>query len=445
VQNNHDDQLNEQDSQLQANAETLVRTIQSKVQPSAIFVSGISRREDESHAVVCWAGNHDIAEICNELEYFAEILDPAGCVLLSAGAQSAGTLDGDQRRRALRSNPPPIGGSFSGSQLSGGGLSETGSITCYIKKPDELSCSGILTMSHVAVPAAKLGDKARLQQYRGCHPSWSADYGLLDLDDIGWVGEFTRIHLKGKGFQTADAAVVWLNQQVRKATELKNFDPARVTRTVLVTEIEFDPKHVAVEARLPNDGALVEMALTKSPKSWLKKHLGPGCHVNYVEIEAMEPKGNLFREIQKYPRDGGGFVVVMRIKEELGLLTSTRDPFLKLLGERVYKLGRSTGYTHGIVVGVHCFISGLPYGQEGFGRFSGAIAVLSEGSKPFASPGDSGGLVWMGRGGDLTALGMILGGFRLQNNRMVTLVLPIGPALRSLEVEMCLAAESASC
>ena len=106
-----------------------------------------------------------------------------------------------------------------------------------------------------------------------------------------------------------------------------------------------------------------------------------------------------------------------------------------LLGEglvKVKKVGRTTGETHGRVLGEFLRPVRLPYESARFTAivyFRNVIGVVSTDERPFSAPGDSGSLVVSHDGAE--ALGLLFGG-----TDVLSLVLPLDAILKAFKVKL---------
>jgi hypothetical protein len=99
-------------------------------------------------------------------------------------------------------------------------------------------------------------------------------------------------------------------------------------------------------------------------------------------------------------------------------------------GQLVKKVGRSTGLTHGRVVGEFTTPLPIPYASPRFSAtvyFTGIYGVVSEG-QVFSGPGDSGSLVASEDG--TRAVGLVFGSM----NNQVSLVIPLQPLFNEMRL-----------
>ncbi len=130
-------------------------------------------------------------------------------------------------------------------------------------------------------------------------------------------------------------------------------------------------------------------------------------------------------EDEEFPRNGAD-VGVVKLQPETGaaaanLVPNPRNPDRKMkiveveeaqtlfgrIGKKVYKRGRTTGFTTGVLEFTH--IKRLPIRLPN-GRvylYDDAFCIKGENKKPFSQPGDSGSLVYTSDG---VGLGLIVGG-----------------------------------
>lgn len=108
-------------------------------------------------------------------------------------------------------------------------------------------------------------------------------------------------------------------------------------------------------------------------------------------------------------------------------------------GQKVEKVGRTTGHTHGLVVGQMHGVISIPYhavlyGFNGPVFFSQMFAIVGVGDV-FSDSGDSGSLITsMDPAGNRVAVGIVVGGMAdaAAPGGKLTLALPIAPALQQL-------------
>ncbi|WP_218435957.1 S1 family peptidase [Pseudomonas sp. PDM33] len=120
--------------------------------------------------------------------------------------------------------------------------------------------------------------------------------------------------------------------------------------------------------------------------------------------------------------------------------TSVLDPQDDM---RVEKVGRTTGHTHGKIMGRELIPMGISYSAPNFG-FSGTILfedvwIIHGDTVPFAQPGDSGSLITHTDGnGDRHAVGLLFAGGTdsLGPEGQRTFFLPIRPILEKLGVNL---------
>jgi hypothetical protein len=101
-------------------------------------------------------------------------------------------------------------------------------------------------------------------------------------------------------------------------------------------------------------------------------------------------------------------------------------------GTDVKKIGRTTGETHGVLLGYSLRPVAIQYQSSRFSAlvyFRNVWGVVSSGSGPFSAQGDSGSLV-VAEDGSL-AMGPIFGG-----NENMSLMMPIEPVLKAFGVTL---------
>ena len=99
-------------------------------------------------------------------------------------------------------------------------------------------------------------------------------------------------------------------------------------------------------------------------------------------------------------------------------------------GDAVRLVGRTSGLVKGAVQAINAsvVIAGLPDSPQGTATFTGLVACVAEGGKPFSQPGDSGAPVVNAKS---ELVGMIYAG-----SETVSYFIPIEPLLKALEVEL---------
>ncbi|CAL63152.1 Conserved hypothetical protein [Herminiimonas arsenicoxydans] len=106
-------------------------------------------------------------------------------------------------------------------------------------------------------------------------------------------------------------------------------------------------------------------------------------------------------------------------------------------GFSVQKVGRTTGLTHGQIIGEIIAPHPVSYSVPGFGNhvsfFERVFAIHSnDPDTPFSQPGDSGSLVTTEMNGDRYAIGIVFAG----NNQGMSFALPLIPILANLNVQI---------
>lgn len=157
--------------------------------------------------------------------------------------------------------------------------------------------------------------------------------------------------------------------------------------------------------------------------------LAIGRHHSFVPLASGDP-----RQVQMQELDVALFGI-----HELGKITSMQgdgyyDTPINVIppvgGMLVKKVGRTTGITHGEIVGVFSTPLGIPYQGDRFKStvyFQGAWAIQGTGGDPFSLGGDSGSLVVTEDG--LSAVGLIFAG---ATNGSTSFMIPIHRALAAL-------------
>jgi hypothetical protein len=105
-----------------------------------------------------------------------------------------------------------------------------------------------------------------------------------------------------------------------------------------------------------------------------------------------------------------------------------KDALIERSGEKVYKIGRSTDLTEGIldIVGLQRQVIRLP--DNRLYLYTDVITVERAGRKPFSESGDSGALVYTADG---YGIGFIIGG-----TEDMSFVSPMDVCLREIEAEL---------
>lgn len=129
----------------------------------------------------------------------------------------------------------------------------------------------------------------------------------------------------------------------------------------------------------------------------------------------------------------------------LDLLSSSQGGFYDtpvsiadaFMGLAVQKVGRTSGLTHGEVIGIAVGADPVSYSvcatnSATMVYFEGAIIVKGRNGQPFSQPGDSGSLVVASVAGEQKAVGIVYAG----DNSDISFVLPLAPILSSLGLSL---------
>jgi hypothetical protein len=99
----------------------------------------------------------------------------------------------------------------------------------------------------------------------------------------------------------------------------------------------------------------------------------------------------------------------------------------------VYKVGRTTGLTHGTVFSDDVVMGGFGYDHLGSCTFTNVFSVIGDNDVPFATEGDSGSLI-INSDGD--AVGLLFGGVAQPDGRWAVLGCHIQDVLQTLKVKL---------
>lgn len=108
--------------------------------------------------------------------------------------------------------------------------------------------------------------------------------------------------------------------------------------------------------------------------------------------------------------------------------------FEMLAGQKVEKVGRTTGHTKGEIMGQIIGPHPVRYQSHGYGEhvsfFDPVFAIRGVNGEPFSQPGDSGSLITIEQGGSRFAVGIVFAG----NTTGLSFALPLQPILANLGV-----------
>jgi hypothetical protein len=104
------------------------------------------------------------------------------------------------------------------------------------------------------------------------------------------------------------------------------------------------------------------------------------------------------------------------------------DDLIDYLEKPVFKLGRTTGVTEGLFVGVYATPQGIRRPDGRTYLYENVLLVQNKGTNAFSSPGDSGSVVYTVDGG---ALGLIIGA-----SDKFTFVSPMSSCLHAMNAEL---------
>lgn len=263
------------------------------------------------------------------------------------------------------------------------------------------------------------------------HPSY--DDGGEDEDVWGEAVAHTPVVYGRDGRNGGDLSVVELADRARPPIKSADYDPACVYRDVAVFEATADAG-VDIPGRAwdLDAGRWTTWARAGLGAEWLES-VATGVRVRTVLAAAGPPTraGSLHLE-----RDVRKDKVILRIRERLGRVAGTADPSRALLGQRVGKVGRTTGYTEGVVETIGADVLNFPYdGPARPAHFRRALVVKGD-RQSFAECGDSGGPVFVRDGDTVRLLGYVFGVTTLADGVRRALVLPLRPALDALGYEL---------
>jgi hypothetical protein len=125
------------------------------------------------------------------------------------------------------------------------------------------------------------------------------------------------------------------------------------------------------------------------------------------------------------------WVIEPETKQQMPIIgTLEGDALFDHIGEKVYKVGRTTDLTEGVIDTVHLQRQTIELPDERLYLYTDVITVERTGPKAFSEPGDSGAIVYTREG---YAIGFVIGG-----TDEISFISPISECMREIEAEIML-------